>query len=109
MEKPKIPELLVKIFNFLKTLNEDIVFVRQEVQNLKANSKNILNADEAANYLGVKKSYLYKKTSAKEITYYSGGGKLIYFKKEDLEKYLLRNPQFSYQDMEYDIQRKWKK
>lgn len=53
-------------------------------------SKNIYNADEACLFLGVKKSYLYELVRNKKIHYFkSAGGKLSYFRRADLEKWML--------------------
>jgi len=54
--------------------------------------KNALTFNEAADYMGISKSYLYKLTSAKKISFYKPKGKMIYFSREELESYLLQNP-----------------
>jgi len=46
---------------------------------------------EAANYLDISSSHLYKLTSAGLIARSKPGGKRIYFLKSDLNTYLLRN------------------
>lgn len=43
---------------------------------------------EAAMYLKICKSTLYKKTSLREVPFYKPGGKLILFLKEDLDGYM---------------------
>lgn len=53
--------------------------------------KDHFNFKEACLYLGVSNSYLYKLTSANEITYFCPTGKLIYFKRSDLESWLTKN------------------
>ena len=50
-----------------------------------------LTLKEAAVYLKLCKSTLYKMTSSREIPFYKPGGKLILFLKEDLEEYLANN------------------
>ncbi len=60
-----------------------------ERQNLA--NKDILNFEEALSYLKVSKSFLYKMTSKGEITHYKPNGKLIYFKRSDLDDWMLRN------------------
>lgn len=53
-------------------------------------TKDILNSEEASLFLGVGKVYLYELVRKKRIPYYkSKGGKLIYFKKKDLEEWML--------------------
>ncbi len=60
-----------------------------ERQNLA--NKDILNFEEALSYLKVSKSFLYKMTSKGEITHYKPNGKLIYFKRSDLDDWILSN------------------
>ncbi len=55
--------------------------------------KEILNLEEASTYLGVSKSNLYKKTSASKIPHYKPEGKIIYFRREELDQWMLRNRQ----------------
>lgn len=47
---------------------------------------------EAAVYLNLSKSYLYKLTFQRLIPHFKPMGKKIYFKREDLETFLLRRP-----------------
>ena len=57
--------------------------------------KEILSVPEACSYMDISKSYLYKLTHGREITYYCPHGKKIYFKREDLDSWMLGNIQFS--------------
>ena len=52
-------------------------------------SKEVLTLEEAGYYLGMSKSNLYKLTSRREISFYSPGGKKIYFKKSEIESWVL--------------------
>lgn len=54
-------------------------------------TKNVLVFDEVAVYMGVSKSHLYKLTSASLIPHYKPRGKMLYFDREELEKWLLQN------------------
>ena len=54
-------------------------------------NSNYLNLEEAAAFLKLCKSTLYKKTSTREIPFCKPGGKLILFLKMDLEEYLAKN------------------
>lgn len=58
-----------------------------------------LTLAQAAAYMGISKSHLYKMTSTNKITFYKPGKK-IYFKKVDLNKYLFRNRQPSEMEIE---------
>ena len=53
-------------------------------------TNNLLTTDEAAQYLGIKKSYLHKLMMNKVIPYYKPNGKLCYFEREDLDKWIRR-------------------
>jgi excisionase family DNA binding protein len=48
-----------------------------------------MSLDEAAAYLRVSRSYLYRLTSRSQIPHYKPGGKRIYFLKTDLDKWIL--------------------
>lgn len=53
--------------------------------------KQILSFKEAVSYLDVSKSFLYKLTSKKEIKFSKPNGGKIYFKKADLDEWMLQN------------------
>lgn len=54
-------------------------------------TKEVLTSDEAALYMGVSKSYLYKLTMRKEIPHYKPMGKMCYFNRLELEEWLQQN------------------
>ncbi len=47
--------------------------------------QDLISFNEAARFLGFKKSYLYKLTSARQIPFYKYGGRLIMFDRAALE------------------------
>ena len=47
-------------------------------------AKEVLNLEEAADFLGVAKSTLYKMTHLNQLPYFKPAGKLIFFEKKDL-------------------------
>lgn len=53
--------------------------------------KKVLTLEEAAAYSGLSKSHLYKLTSTRGIPCYKPRGKYIYFDREELDQWLLRN------------------
>ena len=55
------------------------------------NSKEVLNLQEACQYLELSQSHLYKLTSAGNIPHYKPNGKKLYFKRSELDTWLLRN------------------
>ena len=54
-------------------------------------SKEVLTSDEAARYMGISKSYLYKLTMRQEIPHYKPMGKMCYFNRLELEAWLQAN------------------
>lgn len=65
-----------------------------EKENLNQNSltgKLMLNLDEAAAFIGLSKSYLYKLTSARKIPHSKPLGKLVYFNRVELEEWMQQN------------------
>ena len=53
--------------------------------------KEVLTIDELEQYAGIKKSQIYKMTSKQEIPHYKPRGKEIYFKREEIDEWLLTN------------------
>lgn len=53
--------------------------------------KTTFNLEEAADYLHVSKSFLYKLTSQNKIAHYKPSGKLVYFEKNELDGWILQN------------------
>ena len=54
------------------------------LENLCYAAKEVLNLEEAANFLGVAKSTLYKMTHLNQLPYFKPAGKLIFFEKKAL-------------------------
>ncbi|MGI6572409.1 MAG: helix-turn-helix domain-containing protein [Fermentimonas sp.] len=53
--------------------------------------KEILTFREALQLLGVSKSFLYKLTSSRSIRFYKPNNGKLYFKRKDLEEWMLQN------------------
>ena len=78
----------------LTDLKEQGQKMEKKIDNLEMNllnQKAVLTFIEAARYAGLSRSYLYKLTSAGRIPHYKPNGKMIYFNREELDNYLLRN------------------
>lgn len=54
-------------------------------------AKTMLTSDEAARYMGISKTYLYKLTMLRKIPYYKPMGKMCYFNRAELEQWLQSN------------------
>jgi excisionase family DNA binding protein len=68
---------------------------KQVVDSVTANTifctKEILTSDEAARYMGISKSYLYKLTMRQQIPHFKPMGKMCYFNRAELEQWLQQN------------------
>ena len=69
-------------------LISELQTLKQMLENLSIQQKEYLNVEEAANYLGISKSTLYKLMSANKIVYYKPNNKISLFKVEDLRNYI---------------------
>ena len=67
-------------------------------------SKTVLTFDEAAQFSGLSKSYLYKLTSQQRIPHFKPTGKLVYFNREELEAWLLQNRVSTTEEIEQKAQ-----
>lgn len=54
-------------------------------------TKEVLTSEEAARYMGISKSYLYKLTMRRQIPHYKPRGKMCYFNRLELEQWLQGN------------------
>ena len=86
-------ELILKEVQELKKL----IFEQNMLQ------KEVLNFNEAAVYLEVSHSHLYKLTSTGTIPAYKPNGKKLYFNRQELNKWLLTNRQTSLSDIEEEV------
>ena len=75
-----------------KAMEEDLIKVADLITaNIISTQKEVLTSDEAARYLGISKSYLYKLTMLQKIPHYKPMGKMCYFNRLELEGWLQNN------------------
>lgn len=79
---------------------EKIAELKQLINEQNMQRKEVLALDEAALYLGISKSHLYKMTSTGTISCYKPSGKRIYFKRAELDEWLVSKKQFSLDDIQ---------
>lgn len=86
--------------NILKKLERiEVLIERQYIL-----SKEILSLEEAAAYLQLSKSCVYKMTSNKEISFYVPGGKRIYFLRTELDSWILSNKVNSINEFDFEAE-----
>ena len=74
-------------------MDENLIL--QKLENIERNSllsaRNVLTLDDVALLSGMSKSHIYKLTSSRQIPHYRPNGKLLYFSRDEVEAWLLRN------------------
>ncbi|NOQ91085.1 MAG: helix-turn-helix domain-containing protein [Flavobacteriaceae bacterium] len=65
--------------------------IEKMLKTQQAMQKQVLNFNETCTYLELSHSHLYKLTSTSAIPHYKPNGKKIYFQKQELDGWLLRN------------------
>jgi len=85
-------------------------FIQQQLKEITAllKKQNLLEKEfftleEAALYLGQSKSSIYKLTSKKEIPFYVPGGKMIYFRKPELDAWIIDSKVETVDELESSI------
>lgn len=58
---------------------------------LSKNAKSILTVDDLIDYTGFKRSYIYKLVHNQQISFYKPNGKVLFFKKSEIDEFLLKN------------------
>lgn len=59
---------------------------------ISLSQKDVLTFDEVCTYTGLSRSHLYKLTCANKIPHSKPFGKMLYFERAELNKWLLQNP-----------------
>ncbi|WP_136480918.1 helix-turn-helix domain-containing protein [Cognatitamlana onchidii] len=70
------------------------------LEKLLIGHKEVLTFDEACDYTGISRSYLYKLTSSGKIPHSKPNGKMLFFEKKKLVDWLLQNNRKSKQELE---------
>ena len=72
-------------------VNQKLTEIQQQLQDRVFDQKEILNLKEAASFLCIAKSTLYKLTCKKQVKFYKPSGKIILFRRDDLISWVERN------------------
>jgi excisionase family DNA binding protein len=70
------------------------------LEKLLIGSKEVLTFDEACDYTGISRSYLYKLTASGRIPHSKPNGKMLFFEKRKLVDWLIQNKRKSKKDIE---------
>ena len=63
----------------------------QSLEQLLHQGKDVLTLEEAAKFMGIARSSLYKMTHEQTIPFYKPNGKMIFFEKSDLLEWVRKN------------------
>jgi len=88
-KKLELLELRVKV---LEDMN--IALLKERIEKVETNQymlKDTFSSEEAALYLNISQSSLYKLTSKLQIPHYKPRGKMVYFDKKELIKWMKQN------------------
>lgn len=83
----------------MEFIQKQLEEIKELLLEQKIQQKEFLTLEEAKNYLQLSKSCMYKMTCKKEIPYYVPGGKKIYFKKTELDEWVLNSKVSSTNDL----------
>ena len=79
---------------------EKLSQIEQKLQEQNILQKAVLNLNEAATYLEVSPSHLYKLTSTRQIPHFCPQGKKLYFNRHELDAWLQRNRQTTSEEID---------
>ncbi len=89
-------EFFLKRFGTLKELTSHLLFIEKKMYTIKE----YFTVQEAADYLCLSSSLIYKLTSKHELPVYKPNGKTIYIKRDDLNNWISRHKVLSDKELE---------
>jgi excisionase family DNA binding protein len=81
---------------------EKLERIEKLLEKQQAMQKQVLNFNDACIYLELSQSHLYKLTSTGSIPHYKPNGKKLYFNRQELDNWLLRNRSNSIDEIEQE-------
>jgi len=79
----------------IESLHQEIIDLKSILSKVFTATKETLDFEETVSYINTSKSYLYKLTSQGLIPHYKPNGKKLYFKRSELDEWVLKNKVFS--------------
>lgn len=87
----------------MQSIEERLANIERKLDIQAQEAKNILTLEEVAEYTHLSKNYVYKLTSKGDIPYYKPNGKQLYFKRTEIDEWLLTNRNKTNQEIEREI------
>lgn len=91
-----------------RILYNELQKIKTLLEAIKVSGKEHFNVKDAALYLGISESTLYKLTSSNSINFYQPNGKLIFFKRSDLENFIERGRKKTHDEIKEEAQNRIK-
>lgn len=88
------------IANLVAKIEQLETLLREHVLSQKV----ALSFDEAVKYMGISNSLLYKLTCKREIPSYKPGGKILFFKRTDLDNWMLSKRRMTGKELKTEAQ-----
>ena len=85
-------------------IQNELKKIKELLNKLTIQQKEILTIEEAAEFLGLSTSRLYKMTSNKVIPHYKPGGKKIYLNRKELKQWILNSRVASTNDLDDEME-----
>ena len=87
----------------MQSIEERLANIERKLDIQAQEAKNILTLEEVAEYTHLSKSYIYKLTSRREIPCYKPNGKQLYFKRTEIDEWLLTNRKMTNKEIESEV------
>lgn len=78
------------------------LITQQAITQKAITQKEVMTVDDVCEFLGFKKSYIYKLTHLRDIPYYKPEGKVLFFKRSEITDWVLRNRHKTVRELESD-------
>lgn len=88
-------------------MEKDVFELREQLNRIETailSQKEVLTLEEAVQFTGMSKSYMYKLTSTQKIPHYKPSGKMVYFNRDELQTWLLQNRVSTHDELESKAQ-----
>jgi excisionase family DNA binding protein len=93
----------------MKNISQEFEEVKRLIKLQNCLKKKVLNIEEASQLTGLRIPTLYKYSSEGKIPVYKPEGKRLFFKRTELENWLLRNKQKSNYELENEVRNEMNK
>lgn len=84
----------------IESLHQEMIDLKSILSKVFTATKETLDFEETALYINQSHSHLYKLTSQGLISHYKPNGKKIYFKRSELDEWMLKNKVYSADELE---------